>query len=149
MIEVAAALEAAPLAQFLKASRWTYPLVNAGHIFGVGLLIGSVVPMDLRLLGWLRPLSAGETVRLLRPVAATGLVLAVACGALLFITQAGDYVQNGWFRAKIALVIVAVANAVLHMRLAAFDTPRRQGAAALSLVLWPAILICGRMIGYS
>ncbi len=94
MNELAAALEARALAQFLKTSRWVYPLVNAGHILGIALLIGSVVPMDLRLLGLRHRPGLDETVRLLRPVAVAGLVLAAACGVLLFITQAGDYCRT-------------------------------------------------------
>lgn len=149
MNEIAAALEATALAQFLKASRWVYPLVNAGHILGIALLVGSVVPMDLRILGVLRRPSLPETVALLRPVAASGLALAVACGLLLFVTQATDYVGNRWFQAKIALVVLAVLNALLHRKLLRLGELRRVSAATLSLLLWPAALICGRMIGYS
>lgn len=148
MNELAAALEATALAQFLKASRWVYPLVNAGHILGIALLIGSVVPMDLRLLGLRRRLGLDETVRLLRPVAVAGLVLAAGCGVLLFITQAGDYVQNVWFRAKLALVALAVANALWHLRIAALPPARRRLSAAASLLLWPAALVSGRMIAF-
>lgn len=45
-----AALEATELARALRDSVWIYPLVNAGHILGVALLVGSIVPLDLRLL---------------------------------------------------------------------------------------------------
>lgn len=149
MNELAAALEARALAQFLKTSRWVYPLVNAGHILGIALLIGSVVPMDLRLLGLRHRPGLDETVRLLRPVAVAGLVLAAVCGVLLFITQAGDYLQNGWFGAKLALVALAVANALWHLRIAALPPARRKVSAAASLLLWPAALVCGRMIAFS
>ena len=149
MIELAAALEATPLAQFLKQSRWVYPLVNAGHILGLALLIGAVVPMDLRLLGAVRGPGEAATVALLRPVSAAGLALAVACGLLLFITQASDYVGNWWFRAKIAVVAVAALNAAVHLRLDRHGQGRRRAAALLSLGLWPTALILGRMIAYS
>ncbi len=148
-MELWAALEATQLAQFLKASRWVYPLINAGHILGIALLIGSVVPMDLRLLGLVRRPDLAATVALLRPIAAAGLALAVVCGLLLFTTQATDYAGNGWFRAKIALVVLATLSAALHPRLAAQTPCRRRVAASMSLVLWPSALICGRMIGYS
>ena len=148
-MELWAALEATQLAQFLKASRWVYPLVNAGHILGIALLIGSVVPMDLRLLGLIRRPDIASTVTLLRPVAAAGLGLAVLCGLLLFVTQATDYAGNAWFRAKLALVALAAMNAALHPGLAAQAPARRHAVAALSLGLWPAALVCGRMIGFS
>ena len=149
MSELAAALEATALAQFLKASRWVYPLVNAGHILGVALLVGAVVPMDLRLLGLAGGPPPGEAAALLRPFAAAGLALAAACGAALFVTQAADYVANPWFGAKIAVVALATANAALHPRLATLPTARRRLAAAASLALWPLALLLGRMIGYS
>lgn len=138
MSELAAALEATALAQFLKVSRWIYPLVNAGHILGLALLVGAVVPMDVAVL-------RGRTsiIALLRPWAAAGLALAAFFGALLFITQAGDYLQSRWFQAKMALLAVALLNAVWHLR-----EVSRIGAF-LSLALWPTILILGRMIGYS
>ena len=41
-------------AQALKASFWAYPLVNAGHILGLALFIGAIVPLDLRILGAFR-----------------------------------------------------------------------------------------------
>ena len=149
MNEIAAALEATELAQFLKVSRWVYPFVNAGHILGIALLIGAVVPMDLRILAVLRRPTLEETIALLRPVAVTGLVLALACGGLLFVTQATDYVGNGWFWAKITLVVLATVNALIHRPLLRLSEFRRVTAATISLSFWPAALICGRMIGYS
>ncbi|MGQ0567896.1 MAG: hypothetical protein ACT4OK_22905 [Gemmobacter sp.] len=141
MIDSLASLEATALAEHLRASRWTYPLVNAGHILGVALLVGAVVPMDLAALRWVR----GPGVATLRPFAMAGLGLAVCCGALLFIAQATDYAANGWFRAKMALLALAVANALWHLR--ARPLPAR--AALASLALWPSVLLAGRMIGYS
>ncbi len=135
MNEIAAALEATALAQHLKASRWTYPLVNAGHIFGIALLVGAVVPMDVAVLRGRHGVPA-----LLRPWAAAGFVLAASCGALLFVTQAGDYTESPWFAVKIAVVAAAALNALWHLRRV---TPL---AAALSLSLWPVALVLGRMV---
>ncbi|SFP26919.1 hypothetical protein [Tranquillimonas alkanivorans] len=149
MTDLAAALEATALAQHLKASRWTYPLVNAGHILGLALLIGAVVPMDLRLLGLMRRPALPETVALLRPIAATGLTLAATFGALLFFTQASDYIGNRWFLAKLSLVALGLLNAALHPALADIPPARQRAAALASLAIWPAALICGRLIAYS
>ena len=144
MTEALAALEATALAQHLKASRWTYPLVNAGHVAGIALLLGAVVPMNLRRLGWVTGPDPAAVVAFLRPFAVAGLVLAAGCGALLFIAQAGDYAANLWFRLKMGLLALAMVNAAWHLG----ALPSR-GVAALSLALWPLVLISGRMIGYS
>lgn len=142
MNELAAALEASQLGQFLKASRWVYPLVNTGHILGLALLVGAIVPMDLRLLRG----DAGAV--WLRRYAAAGLTLAIACGALLFVTQATDYVVSAWFRAKMAVLALALVNIAAHPRLAPLPDRRRRVAAGVSLAAWPTILLLGRMIGY-
>jgi len=147
--DLAAWLEAGALAQFLKQSRWVYPLVNAGHILGLALLLGAVVPMDLRLLGLVRRGRVEDAVALLRPFAAAGLALAITCGALLFVTQATDYIVNPWFRWKMALLAAAILNAALHLHLARPGHAHLRLPAALSLALWPTVLIFGRMIAYS
>jgi hypothetical protein len=134
-------LQGSALAQHLRASRWTYPLVNSGHLLGIALLVGAVVPMDLRALNLVR----GPDLTSLRRFAVAGLLLAMVCGALLFIASADDYLQSGWFQAKMSLLALAVANALWHLR----TRPLPARAALLSLILWPAILLAGRMIGYS
>ena len=138
------AIEASGLSVHLRGSRWTYPLVNAGHVAGIALLVGAVLPMDLRVLGLVNGPDPRRIVRFLRPFAIAGAALAVACGLTLFAAQATDYVQSPWFQAKMALLSAAVLNALWHLR--AHPLPRR--AALLSLVLWPGVLFCGRMIGY-
>lgn len=144
MIEAAAALEATGLAQFLKTSRWIYPLVNAGHLLGIALLVGAVIPMDVSIL-------RGRTapVALLRRWSIAGFFLAAGFGTLLFITQATDYLRNPWFLAKLAVIALAMLNALAHLRLDRLPAPQRRQAAIASLALWPTALILGRMIGYS
>lgn len=145
MSEIAAALEATALAQFLKGSRWVYPLVNAGHIFGIALLVGAVIPLDLTLSGLIKRIDPRAAASLLRPFALTGLLLAFLCGALLFITQAGDYLNNPIFLAKMVLVAAATLNAVLHLRI---GPARGRAMALVSLAIWPTVLLLGRLVGY-
>ena len=144
MIETAAALEATAVAQFLKASRWTYPLVNAGHILGIALLVGAVVPMDVAVIRGRAVAALG----LLRPWSIAGFLLATTCGALLFVTQATEYARSPWFLAKMGVLALAVLNAAVHFRLDRFPPRQRRQAAIASLVLWPLALVLGRMIAY-
>jgi uncharacterized membrane protein SirB2 len=137
------AIEASTLAEHLRRSRWTYPLVNAGHVAGIALLFGAVVPMAVISL---RDQRAGRAMtRALRPFAVAGLVLAAGCGLLLFIAQAGDYIGNRWFQAKLTLIALALANAAWHLRARVVSAP----AALASILLWSAALVAGRMIGFS
>lgn len=149
MESLAAALEASDLAAWLRRSRWTYPGVNTLHVLGVALLVGAIVPMDLRLLGlWRGDVAMATVVRLLRPVAAFGAALALATGGLLFIVQARDYVALPLFYAKMALVALGLAHALLNSRIASAPRARQRLAGALSLAVWAAALTCGRLLGY-
>lgn len=141
MIELVQDLEATALAAALRRSRWVYPLVNAGHILGIGLLLGSVIPMDWAIL-------RGRPEPALRRFALVGFALAASCGILLFMVQATDYAANSWFRIKFVLLAAALSNAALHLGLSPAAGPRRTTAVA-SLLLWPSVLICGRMVAYS
>ena len=75
--EWAAALEATALAAALRNSVWSYPLVNAAHILGVALLVGSIVPLDLRLLGAWRSVPLPPLWGMLTRTAGAGAVIAL------------------------------------------------------------------------
>lgn len=147
----------APIA-FLRGGRWSYAAVNAAHILGFALLIGAIVPLDLRLLGWRRDVSLASMARVLLPVATTGLVIAIAAGFLLFAVRAPDYAAKPLFWVKMALVICAIVNAALLHRATAWERARRSDddvaasrlrlAGMLSIVLWIAVLVCGRMLAF-
>jgi hypothetical protein len=148
--DLAAALEATRLATALRLSRWTYPAVNTAHLLGVALLVGAVVPMDLRLAGfWRTDVGLEATLRLLRPVAAAGAALALATGVMLFAVQATEYVAQPLFWAKMALVAAGLAHALAWGGRLGRSTPARQRQAGLaSIAIWLAVLSCGRMLGY-
>ncbi|HSK38934.1 MAG TPA: hypothetical protein VK943_04125, partial [Arenibaculum sp.] len=112
MTDLLAVVEASGFAVALRSSVWLYPLVNTAHIIGIALLFGAIVPLDLRLLGAWKAVPVGTLARVLRPVAATGLAVAAAAGALLFITRASEYVASGFFQVKLLLIALAAANAL-------------------------------------
>ena len=143
------AVEATALALHLRASLYTYPLVNAGHIIGIALLFGSIVPLDLRLLGFWQSVPVEVLLRVCRRMAACGFALAVSMGLLLFITRATEYAADPIFQAKQALIVLAAANAALAPRM---FQPNKKGRmrvhAGLSLLLWLAVILAGRAIAY-
>ena len=91
--------ELAPVAA-LRSARWTYAAVNASHIAGIALLFGAIVPLDLRLMGCFRQVSIRTLARVLVPVAACGLLLAIAAGSLLFSIRAVQYAGTRCFRSR-------------------------------------------------
>ena len=147
------ALQGSELALALRFSRWGYAFVKTAHILGIALLVGAIVPLDLRLLGLWSGIERAVLLRVLVPVAATGLALAVTAGFLLFSTRAVDYAALPLFRIKLLLILAGSSSAlalhVVHGRLLeTASRPRLIQAAALSMTCWIAALIAGRMIAF-
>ena len=149
-----AALEGTALAQSLRGSRWVYAGVNAAHIFAIALLIGSVVPLNLRLLGVWQGVPREAVVRVLAPVAAGGLILALLTGPLLFSVRAREYGGVGFLQLKLTFIALGVLSALALCRAHGFlltDAPRSRlvGHAILSTVCWLGALVCGRLIAFA
>ena len=140
----------------MRQSIALYPAVEVLHIFGFALLVGSIVALDLRLLGAGRVLSIAALADHLLPLAVAGFLLAAATGTLLFTTEAVSLVGNPSFQIKLAFLAAAGTNAaVLHggawKRVRSWGAvPARAArvAAALSIAFWAGVLICGRLIAY-
>ena len=151
-----AALGDTGVASFLRGSRYAYPLVNAAHILGIALLVGSGAALDARVLGFARVVSLDHAARLLLPFTIGGLVLAVVAGAALFIVKPAEYAANPVFLAKLALIVLALANAAWLRSRTDWAVARGGGrvapgvraGAALSLLLWVTVLVAGRMIAF-
>ena len=145
-----------PHAEFLRRSATLYLLVNAAHILGIGLLVGAILPLDLRLIGLLREGSLTVLAPFLVRVAATGLALAMLTGLLLFSVKPVEYAANPAFLVKMALLLLGLVNIALQHRSAAWDRLCVGGEASspirllagLSFGIWLAALIAGRWIGF-
>lgn len=150
-------LTALPPALWLRRSGTLYLLVNAAHIGAIGLLIGSIVPLDLRLLGVLKPNSLAVLAPVLARTAAVGLALAVLTGATLFTVRPQEYLENPAFMVKMGLLGAGAINAWLVRRGGAWGQVLQEGGrpsgalrcqAAVSLLLWTGCLVAGRWIGF-
>lgn len=149
-----AALEGTAFAATLRVSRWGYAAVNAAHIFGIALLVGAIVPLNLRMFGLWPKVARPLLARVLVPVAATGLALAVVAGFLLFSVRAREYADIGFLQMKLALVVVGTLSALaLHrahgLLLENASDARLIGHATISMMCWPGALICGRLIAFA
>lgn len=133
-------LEGGALAGFAAGA--AYPWINVAHVLGFALLLGSAGMMDLRLLGLWPRLPADAVERAMTPLAAAGVVAMLASGMLLFAADARALADNALFGWKLALVALAIANALLFRR------HRHRAGALLSLLLWIAIAVAGRMLAY-
>ena len=149
-------LEAMPPSTWLRRSGTLYLLVNAAHIGAIGLLIGSIVPLDLRLLGVIRSPHLAVLAPVLARTAAAGLGLALLTGALLFSVRPQEYLQNPAFVVKMGLLLAGALNAWLVHRGRAWTGVLDGGSpagglrlqAGASMLLWLGCLVAGRWIGF-
>lgn len=145
-----------PPAQFLRDSSIGYLLVNAAHIVALGVLAGSITALDLRLLRRRDTLPLREFGPYLSHLAAAALACAIVTGMLLFSVKADEYVKNPAFLIKLAVIGLAILNAVWlhagpHWRRALREPeiPRALRLhAAASLVFWLGAIVAGRWIGF-
>jgi hypothetical protein len=129
------------------------------HIIGVATLFGSVLLLDLRLLGIFSrtPLSviAVPTVR----IAATGFTIAVCSGICLLATNATEYKSNPFLLVKFSAIFVGLANIVVIHSMPAWRhrdaNTRARGqrfqlalSGGISLAAWTTAVTAGRMLGY-
>ncbi|MDP3258521.1 MAG: DUF2214 domain-containing protein [Bosea sp. (in: a-proteobacteria)] len=154
-MELLAGLGTWPGAVLLKQSGTAYLLVNASHILGIALLIGAILPLDLRLLGVFRSVPVAALAPVLSRMAAVGLGLALVSGAWLFTVRPVEYAGNAAFLWKLGLLALALANIALQHRSAAYAralegdiTAAVRWRALASLTLWPGTLLAGRWIGF-
>lgn len=101
-----------PGAALLRRSSLAYLLVNASHILGIALLLGPILALDARLLGAFRTVPLTIIGPFLSGAAKLGVGLAIVTGLTLFSVGPQDYVNNPAFLAKLALLTLAIINAI-------------------------------------
>lgn len=152
-------IEALPIARAMRESLWMYPIVEVIHIVGFVILVGSVLMFDLRVLGLNKQISVRALARHLLPWSWAALVLIVPTGFLMFTAHANDFLANRTFQLKMALLMTAGINAIAfhtgpYQSVKAWDVgvPAplvAKASVAASLVLWLAVITCGRLLAYT
>jgi hypothetical protein len=153
-------LQGSALGHFMRdTGPWTYALVNLSHILGISSLFGSVLILDLRLLGCWRSVPLAAVSRVTEPIAKAAFAVAALTGAGLLATKATDYLGNPFMAIKFPAIAVALLNVALVSRTPAWRAhtrreltrgEQRQLAAfgGVSLVSWLTAIAAGRMVGY-
>ncbi|UUL84001.1 hypothetical protein [Sphingomonas qomolangmaensis] len=144
-------LDAIGVGPWVRGSANIYPWANVAHVLGAIALVGTIGVVDLRLAGLWRSLPTEPLVRALTPVAVGGFAVMLASGLLLFASDGPALARSMTFQVKLALIAVAAANAAMFRWRA--QRGHALGAtrllALVSLALWTAIVVAGRMIAYS
>jgi hypothetical protein len=150
------ALQESALGHVMRSSPALYPAVEILHILGFVVLVGSILTLDLRLLGLGRAIPIQPMAALLLPLSRLGFLLAISMGFLLFSADAAHVVRNPAFQTKLLLIAAALVNIVIaHVgpwrRVALWHGEASGGAkitALVSLLLWPGAVCAGRLIAY-
>jgi len=148
------ALGHSPLGHTMQTSKWDFALVEMVHLIALALLGGTVLIVDLRLLGIvLKGESARHIGRDLGRILIGSLVTMIVTGIALLSEEAGKCYYSPAFRWKMALLAAAVIFYFTAHRIALKTTDARgpdlwsRTAAAISLTLWLGVAVAGRAIG--
>ena len=156
------ALEGSGLGQAMRQWLWLYPSVETVHIVGIGLLFGSIAVLDVRLLGFSRHIPARTLAKHVLPWTIGSFALIVPSGLLMFTAHATEFIESEVFILKMLLILAGFVNAaVFHTTVFrsadVWDSeemrklpppPSVRASAAISLVLWIAVIACGRLLAY-
>jgi hypothetical protein len=134
----------------LASTGWLYSAVSVVHYFTLLFFIGTIVLVDLRILGIA---DRNHTISLLAdqllPWTWIGFALAMISGFLLFTTDAGDYAPDRVFQVKMLVILLAaVFTAAVQMGHRKWnqlpDVPASAKViAAVSLLLWIGAILAG------
>ncbi len=153
-------LEGLPWTTAIRESAWGYPIIETAHVASIVAFAGLVIMMDLRLVGLAfthAPLT--QIQRRLFPWQMAGFVPSTATGLLLCCIDPLRYYGNVFFWVKLGMLVMAGINA-LAFHLTTYRTvvrwdedPQVPGtvrlAGAVSLLLWSAIIVSGRLIAFT
>ena len=146
---------ASGLSMFVTGTKWMWPVCETLHFIGLSLLMGVVLLVDLRMMGWIKRIPFHVLHRLM-PWAILGFAMNVMTGMLFFIGSPGQYFASTPFQWKMMFVLVAGANAIYFTMFDEVwdlkpeaDAPMTAKLAASgAVVLWIAIMWCGNMLPF-
>ena len=156
MYDILFRIESSALGQLMRDSIWLFPMAEILHFMGLSLLIGSLLVVDFRLLGFSRNFPV-ETVYKFLPLALIGFTINLVTGTMFFFSDPFRYYPNIAFRLKLLFIILAGLNA-LYFALTVHGKDAQTGVedagsaikavTSLSFIFWLGVIILGRLIPY-
>jgi len=151
-------LRDSPFGHAMREIPWLFPTFEIAHFIGMTLLFGIVGLIDLRMLGFARGLPVEPLHRLL-PLAIGGFLLNVVTGVGFVASDPLAYLMVATFLVKLVLMGLAGVNATLfylllpahvrHLEAGASAPRSARVFAAVSLLLWIAVIWTGRFIAFT
>jgi hypothetical protein len=136
----------------LNSNEWAFPLTECFHITAFALSIGTIMMVDLRLLGL--GMLHETPKQLLKDTGLwtlAGLIIVITSGLLIFSSDPIHYLYNGAFRFKVtALLLAIIYNYTIHRKVAMTDpSPGADKATAVvSILLWVSVTFSGLWIAF-
>ena len=144
-----------PLAWYMRQDQWAFSICETIHFFGLCLLLGGVLVIDLRLLGLMKRTPVAAVLKF-APVAIFGFGLNLLTGICFLSYNPEGYATNWMFWLKMGLVLLAGLNMlfftiveqprVLKAPIGESYGPVTRICAILSLTLWVAVIVAGRLL---
>jgi len=143
----------------IRESEWLFPTIETIHVFALVLVVGSIMTVDLRLMGLSnkeRPFS--QVAAEMLPWTWSAFAVAATAGFLMFSSKALVYYGDIPFRIKMLCLLLAGANmALFHSigtrRLHEWNSGKppwpARIAGGISLMLWILIVASGRWVGFT
>jgi hypothetical protein len=143
-------VEATSFSTYLRTSTFGYPLLEIIHLIGIATLFGTVLLVDLSVIGKRARFPVEQWGNSVLRLTVCGFAIAFVSGLLLLTARASEIAPNPAFWLKMTLLLLAGLNAMLlHYRRGLSRTDgRTRLQAAASILLWIGIISCGRMIAY-
>lgn len=143
------------VAAWVNDVAWVWPALESLHFIGLTLLMGTILVINVRMLGFMKQVPLDAIDRLI-PWGVLGFGLNVVTGMLFFIAVPQQYTQNIAFLWKVGLILVAAFNGLYftaYDRAWAMepggDAPALSKAMALSaFVLWVGVMYYGSMLPF-
>ncbi|MGA0936063.1 MAG: hypothetical protein ACO3R5_13170 [Pseudohongiellaceae bacterium] len=150
-------LEATWLGEQMRNIFWLFPAMETIHFIGITFLFGSLLVIDVRVLGFGRFINMNAALKFI-PVAIGAFCVNLLTGIAFLCANPFRYFPNIAFQWKMGLIVIAGLNALWfwfgeHKELSALADGedaefRAKVIAALSLGIWLAVIVFGRMIPY-
>jgi len=149
--------ENSALGIWMVDSIWAYPIVLSTHAIGMSIVVGTIVMLDLRLLGYakLAPISSFKSMFV---VTWLGVALNFLSGIALFFSDPAQFLFHPVFLTKIGLMIIGVLSFYFlwrelgkHDAVAEVEiesSARIKLLAHLTLIIWFSVIVAGRLIAY-
>jgi uncharacterized membrane protein len=139
---------------YVRDTPWTWIAAETLHFVGLSLLVGVILIIDLRMLGFMSQISFKALDRLL-PWAMLGFALNVFTGMLFFAAAYGQYTNNPAFFWKLVFVVLAGANTLYFTfdntwtMAPGRDAPALSKAAAVgAMFFWVGVMYWGSMLPF-